>query len=651
MSNYTCSASPPATTQPGSDALAPEPVSSTVGASTGSPKAALSDSDALATGLSGWTPRLGSSHLSRGANGIWYMRLVVPEHIRARHPELPRELRRSTKVALKSLALAKSREMCLDFFVKYGSGAPMLKLDEKPDESFALFYENGKIRIDHSPSASVETIILMQRCFDRMIEQIVGRVQRSPVHPPMSEATAAAISVVPMTIQPVASPIPAVAADATPQEVIPPEKRRWLSDAIEDWRINGGTKFSDHSWRFSYEASFRVFREIVGDTRRDFTHKDGTIQPGMLDIEMHRLTRSHIEAYFQGLRRLPPNQGSNTKNTEAHERIRQGIETKAKWPSLTSVEKKLVHVAPFITYASLKEWIKPEVLSEMKLSVQAASANLIKAEKQSPKKKGAVALSDAELKSMFEQPAFLNGAMFAPWCYWVPQICLYQGARVSESSGLHTDDIITIGGVPCMSFISDDANDEDEPDGQAPKKARGQKVLPRTSEEYRRVKNKASRRVVPIHPKLIERGFMDFVELVRSYSRWSGPLFLGLRWDDKMMFGRKPARFMKALIQQAGFYELRRKVPHSLRSNFHQCLKNTMLDSNLQKQLLGHSTGDMKDSNYNETDQGPAFPFAEVLPYLEKMDFGIDIPNWAEVKRLGAIARADGSLKRPVSSA
>ena len=167
MSNNTCSASPPSTTQPGSDALAPEPVSSTVGVSIGNRKAALSDPNASTTDYSGWTPRLGSTHLSRGANGIWYMRLVVPEHIRARHPELPRELRRSTKVALKSLAVAKSREMCLDFFVKYGSGAPMLTLDEKPDESFALFYENGKIRIDHSPSASGDGYANLNRMRDR----------------------------------------------------------------------------------------------------------------------------------------------------------------------------------------------------------------------------------------------------------------------------------------------------------------------------------------------------------------------------------------------------------------------------------------------------------------------------------------------------
>jgi len=32
------------------------------------------------------------------------------------------------------------------------------------------------------------------------------------------------------------------------------------------------------------------------------------------------------------------------------------------------------------------------------------------------------------LKKMFEQPAFLDGAMHAPWRYWIPQICLYQGS-------------------------------------------------------------------------------------------------------------------------------------------------------------------------------------------------------------------------------
>lgn len=524
----------------------------------------------------------------------------------------------------------------------------MRTLDETPDQSFALFYENGKVRIDHSSSASAETLLLMQNCFNRMMEQVIGRGQ-SPAS--LSHAPAAATTI-PPTLQAIVAPPALAVANVPAQEPARPERTIWLSDAIDEWLINGGTKFSEHSWVFSYEPSFRVFRELVGDTRRDRTKKDGTIEHGILDIELHRMARSHIEILHDGLRRLPPNQGQrSTKDIKAHERIRQGIEAKAKWPSISSVEKKLVHVAPFITYANLKAWIKPEVASEMKLAVQSASAEVIKAQKQSPKKKGAVALAVDELKQMFHQPAFLEGAMYYDWCYWIPQICLYQGARVSEASGLYTDDILVIEGVPCMSFIPDNSSEEDEPDDEPKAKGRAKKVVAHSGLEYRRLKNRASRRVVPIHPKLIERGFMDFVAHVRSYSRTSDHLFSRLKWTDKAMFGRTPSRFMSAPIKLAGFYEFRRKVPHSLRSNFHQELKKTLLDANLQKQLLGHSTGDMKDSNYNETDQGPSFPFAVVLPYMAKMDFGIDIPDWAEVTRLSRIALAEGRLRRPVSSA
>jgi hypothetical protein len=77
-----------------------------------------------------WRPRIGASHLCLGANGIWHMRLVVPAHIRARHPGLPRELKRSTKATQKGLALARAQKMFIDFFVKYSSGATMLTLDK-----------------------------------------------------------------------------------------------------------------------------------------------------------------------------------------------------------------------------------------------------------------------------------------------------------------------------------------------------------------------------------------------------------------------------------------------------------------------------------------------------------------------------------------
>ena len=94
--------------------------------------------------------------------------------------------------------------------------------------------------------------------------------------------------------------------------------------------------------------------------------------------------------------------------------------------------------------------------------------------------------------------------------------------------------------------------------------------------------------------------------------------------------GRKPSEHMRKLLKAAGIHQKRRKVPHSLRSNFHQALDKTLLAPDLQKRLLGHSTDSVKISNYNETDQGPALPAAEVLPYLARVAFAITVPSWLE---------------------
>lgn len=98
------------------------------------------------------------------------------------------------------------------------------------------------------------------------------------------------------------------------------------------------------------------------------------------------------------------------------------------------------------------------------------------------------------------------------------------------------------------------------------------------------------------------------------------------------MFGRKPSVYMRGLLRIAGIAVRRKKVPHSLRSNYNQAMGKTMLPDTLQSRLLGHSTRSMKDSSYNETDNGPAFPFAEVLPYLAKIDFGLQLPTWRDIR-------------------
>ena len=527
------------------------------------------------------------------------------------------------------------------------------------EQTFTLSYVNGVVQVQHSPHASPETLLLMARCLQHVTLQVLGRGQRAANDSHMTaQSQPTQVVAIRPEYQPPVTPNPVHVAPltsahdtfTTPEDVEDAsihEESLWLSDAIEEWRQNGGRRFSDKTWRHDYEPSFRVFRELVGSVRRDRVDASGQHQLGILDVRMARITRSDIASLHANLKILPPNQGKNTKEMEAPQRIKDGIKDKSPRPSRHAVEKKLGHIAPFMQYAKRKGWISQEVLDEVDLALAAARGDLAKENQQVGHKKGYVALAADELVRLFEQEAFLNGAMHDAWRYWIPLICLYQGTRVAEAAQLYTSDFSVQDGIPCVSFINDEPDDGSDSDEDAQRK---RKITAATPEAYRRLKNQASRRVVPLHPKLLELGLLEFVEKLKASSTRAIHLFHGLTWSEDSLFGRQPSRYMRGLLKEAGIAVPRRKVPHSLRSNFHQALDDTMLDSDRQKRLLGHATGNMKDERYGETDHGPAFPFAGVLPYLAKVDFGINVPTWNEVKELGRIARQQGTLKRPVSA-
>lgn len=624
------------------------------------------DNDVLPPAVPVWFPRLNASHLAKGPNGIWYWRMTVPAVLRQRYPDLPKELRRSTQTAHRCHALAKARKMCIEFFVRYSNGmTPMQALDQQThqtqqtQQAFTLSYVDGVVQVQHSPHASAETLLLMARCLQHVTLQVLGRGQRAANDSHMTaQSQPTQVVAIRPEYQPPVTPNPVYVAPLTPSQnefalqidivdASVHEESLWLSDAIEEWRKNGGRRFSDKSWRHDYEPSFRVFRELVGSVRRDRVDASGQHQLGILDIRMAQISRRDIASLHANLKILPPNQGKSTKVTEAHQRIKDGIKDKSPRPSRHSVEKKLGHIAPFMQYAKRKGWISQEVLDEVDLALAAARGDLAKENQQVGHKKGYVALAADELVRLFEQEAFLNGAMHDAWRYWIPLICLYQGTRVAEAAQLYTSDFSVQDGIPCVSFINDEPEDGSDNDEDAQRK---RKITAATPEAYRRLKNQASRRVVPLHPKLIELGLLEFVEKLKVSSTRPVHLFHGLTWSEDSLFGRQPSRYMRGLLKEAGIAVPRRKVPHSLRSNFHQALDETMLDSDRQKRLLGHATGNMKDERYGETDHGPAFPFAGVLPYLAQVDFGINVPNWNEVKDLGRIARQQGTLKRPVSA-
>jgi integrase len=89
--------------------------------------------------------------------------------------------------------------------------------------------------------------------------------------------------------------------------------------------------------------------------------------------------------------------------------------------------------------------------------------------------------------------------------YWVPLLCLYHGLRVREPLQLLVSDVVS-GAVPLLK-IRTDADDLEMQD------------LPKRS-----LKNPSTYRTLPVHPVLLELGFMEFVETAKRRGRTS-PLF------------------------------------------------------------------------------------------------------------------------------
>lgn len=435
----------------------------------------------------------------------------------------------------------------------------------------------------------------------------------------------------------------------------------WLSDAIRDWRIAGPHTFHDNTWIYAYRSSFRVFRELVGNVRRDIVNDDGEIEHAKLDIRLCELTPEHMRQFHDLLKRLPQRQGQRDDGVEAldlilaadvqEKAVKKLGETGRPRQSKSNVLKKLEHVKPQIQYMFKNGWISEAAYVKFGLEWEKASTEKSKwRAKSKDVKPGAVRLLDEELKRAFESPAYLEGAATCDWMYWIPPILLTSGGRVAEVSGLRTDDIVYVLGIPCFRFIWDCPDeDDDEGDGQLGKVTRTAK----TEDEFlRRLKNSASRRTIPIHPELLRLGFLEWVEGRKAeIGPKPGPLFKELTWEEKSGYGRKPSEYVLGLLKTAGVWRKRKKVCHSLRATCIQELRRVAMPKDERQRYIGHSTISQEQASYSETDQGPSCPAEEVLRYLKKTKFGVKFPTYAEVRALQVQRATAGQLGRKNSAA
>lgn len=149
-----------------------------------------------------------------------------------------------------------------------------------------------------------------------------------------------------------------------------------------------------------------------------------------------------------------------------------------------------------------------------------------------------------DLISVFKNTRFSGQQYEKEFEFWTPLIALYTGARRNEIAQLRTYDIVKEYDIWYIDFTTEKKKDD---------------------KGHKKLKNVGSARKTPIHPQLIELGFIDYVKS-REHSN-DYMLFEGLgKWTEKDGYGRYVGSKFNELLKKLGIED--KKTFHSFRGFF-----------------------------------------------------------------------------------
>lgn len=154
-------------------------------------------------------------------------------------------------------------------------------------------------------------------------------------------------------------------------------------------------------------------------------------------------------------------------------------------------------------------------------------------------------------------------------CRWIPWLCAYTGARAGEMAQLRREDLIDRCGIATLVITPEDGTVK--------------------TDEYRQV---------PVHPHLIEQGFLEFVK-----SRPTGPLFYvpnnNPRKAKSTQAGNVRGKIGTWVRKTVGITDTRVAPNHGWRHRFRTLAMDVDIAHEYIDGILGHADGRAK-SDYGE---------------------------------------------------
>ena len=160
------------------------------------------------------------------------------------------------------------------------------------------------------------------------------------------------------------------------------------------------------------------------------------------------------------------------------------------------------------------------------------------------------------------------------------------------------------------------------------------------------LKNRDSKRVVPVHSVVLECGLVEWVQALKDagYKR----LFPELTWSEGTRYRKEPVRKMSTMLKALGMERDGSKVFHSFRHTVNNMMMRQDMSRGtsdlLRKRLLGHTAGE----GVNFNDYFEDFNADELAPYVSRLTVGIQKPTKFDIQ--AGLASIDKALKRKLGA-
>jgi integrase len=294
------------------------------------------------------------------------------------------------------------------------------------------------------------------------------------------------------------------------------------------------------------------------------------------DLPVDEIDRQLMSEFKETLMKLPPNLNKLSKFKDKS--IAQILAMKHDQTiSVNTINKYLRRLSGLFNYAVQHGYMANNPAEGMQIRQQ----------KRPDEEREAYTKED--LHKLFHSEEYRNGTHRQSYGFWTPLIALYSGCRLEEICQLHLDDIRQEQGVWVF-----DINDKKE----------------------KRLKTLSSRRLVPIHPKLIELGLLEYVEKLKAKGETRLFPELSQRRDG---YGQTVSKWFARYKKRCGIEE--GKNFHSFRHTFITHLKHKQVDPFMIHELDGHAIDSQTMGRYGKR----YTPDILLREAVGKIDYGVDL--------------------------